>query len=308
MAEFVEERLHVAVLHQPGRMIARGHVHHQRGHRHATPGDAIAQRYRIGVVVLARARVRIEIEAADQLAVIKHLERLDLRIPQRGLPGADLDAEQVLRQLEDAVAHVVVGEILARLLPVIGIVALLHLLAQIGVIPEREGLRAGMLALIERQLARIVALARGPGGGVHIGEQRLDLGRGVEHLVLDRERRIVLAAQQRRQFLPRVEHPGQHRVVRRISAGAISAGQPLAQRGALGVVDHWEVVGIVGRDRHLAVGAGFVMGDEIGGQAFQLGRIGAHRLASFGNRLIELGAKLGDLILQRLCPGALGVG
>src|SRR5688500_20079407 len=63
----------------------------------------------MGVFVVAR--MHVEIEAADHLALLDQLIGLDLGRPDLRRPGADLHLEQVLGEAEDAGAHLVEAEI-----------------------------------------------------------------------------------------------------------------------------------------------------------------------------------------------------
>src|SRR4051794_14749911 len=85
MTIFVEEGDDVAVLHQ-----AIGNVEDQ-GADGERVSRAIAQRNGIGVLILAVARVGVEVDAPDQLAVIIKLVGFGERIPPRRLPRADID-------------------------------------------------------------------------------------------------------------------------------------------------------------------------------------------------------------------------
>ena len=114
---------------------------------------------------LAVARVHVEIEAADQHAVAVHFMGGDACVPdRRAFPGGDLDAEQVFDQREDAGPDIVIGEILADLLRIEGVVRLADLFGEIGAAPfgNRIGIRFGLNALGEEAL---VFDARGIGCG-----------------------------------------------------------------------------------------------------------------------------------------------
>jgi len=72
-----------------------------------TPGTGIIHP---GAAALAAARVQVEIELTHQLAVAFDAEKLDVGMPYRRAVGADVDAEQALDQLEQAVDHLVFGK------------------------------------------------------------------------------------------------------------------------------------------------------------------------------------------------------
>ena len=62
--ELVEQRHHVVVLHQPAREVAD-----QRALGQLPAGDAVGERELRGVLVLALARVQVEVDPAEALAV-----------------------------------------------------------------------------------------------------------------------------------------------------------------------------------------------------------------------------------------------
>ena len=86
VAELVEESFHVAVVHQAG-VGGSGHgkVADQDGFGQLLAADAVEHRHHFGVAVLAGARVHVEIEAADGLAVIDDDPGFD-----RGIPCGDV--------------------------------------------------------------------------------------------------------------------------------------------------------------------------------------------------------------------------
>ena len=89
VAELVEEGDHVGVLQQAGIVvIAAGKVADERGLGQVAPADAGDDRRGGEPLVLALARVHVEIEAADQRAVFEDIEDRDGRVPAgRGRSG-----------------------------------------------------------------------------------------------------------------------------------------------------------------------------------------------------------------------------
>ncbi len=86
VAEFVEESLHVAVIHEAG--IVRsgcGKVADEDGFGKLLAADAVEHRSHFGVAVLAGARVHVEIEAADRFAVVDDDPGFD-----GGVPGGNV--------------------------------------------------------------------------------------------------------------------------------------------------------------------------------------------------------------------------
>src|SRR3954453_11874974 len=105
MAIFVEERFDVAVLHD-----AFGYVEDQRSDRHLA-AIAVTERNGIGMLVFSGPRMRVEIDAPDELPVVVKLVRFDERVPLGPFPRPDVDAKQVLDKLEEAVPDPAVGEV-----------------------------------------------------------------------------------------------------------------------------------------------------------------------------------------------------
>src|SRR5438045_9459680 len=81
----------------------------QRAVRPGTQWDGV------GMFIFAGSRVRVEIDASDELAVIVDLIGFGERIPLRRLPWPDVDAEHVLGQFEGSVADAAVREPFCRL-------------------------------------------------------------------------------------------------------------------------------------------------------------------------------------------------
>jgi len=86
VAEFVEESFDVAVIHEAG-VGGGGHgeIADQDSLRQLFAADAVEHRGHFGVAVLARARVHVEIEAADGLAAVDDDPGFD-----GGIPGGDV--------------------------------------------------------------------------------------------------------------------------------------------------------------------------------------------------------------------------
>ena len=110
VAELVEQRQHV-VVRQQRRLIRRRRqeVAHQVRHRQrraarqALAADALVHP---GAAALVRARVGVEVEAADRLAAGTDVEKSRVGVPHRcALPLADGDAEQPFGDLEQPAEH-----------------------------------------------------------------------------------------------------------------------------------------------------------------------------------------------------------
>jgi len=86
------------------------------------------------VLILPVARVGVEVEAADQLAPVVDAIGFRERRPLGRAPRPDVDPEQILRELEEAVADAAVVEILPRLLPVISVRLLLDEVGDIAAV------------------------------------------------------------------------------------------------------------------------------------------------------------------------------
>src|SRR5437763_7292625 len=110
------------------------------------------------MLVLARAWMGIEEEAADELAVVVHLVGFDQIVPGRRSPWTDFHAEHVLREPENAVAHIFVGEIFSRLLLVVTVGLLLYDRGEVGIVPRGDFRRTGLELLQHRELFGIIAI------------------------------------------------------------------------------------------------------------------------------------------------------
>src|SRR5205809_5348222 len=129
--------------------------------------------------IFARARMGVEIDTSDHVPMVGDLIGLDLAVPRRGLPRSDVDAEQILGELEDAVADAAISEILPSLLPIVTVGLFLDELRDIAAIPGLQLGRARLKLLKHRQLLGIVTFTGGLRRSGLIVEQRLDLVRRV---------------------------------------------------------------------------------------------------------------------------------
>src|SRR6185437_1313957 len=118
VAELVEERHHLAILHQP--RIARraaGEVADQRPLGQLPSTYPRNQRSAREPLVLALARVHVEIDPAELLSLVRTRRVEDVKDIDRWVPGlrvrhfAKLDVKQARRRLQDACLYLVVGEV-----------------------------------------------------------------------------------------------------------------------------------------------------------------------------------------------------
>ena len=118
MPEFVEECDHFVVLHQAGvARVAAGEVAHQHTFRKLASADAGKDRRAGEPLVLAVAGMHVEINAAQQLALVVRrgvvdIEGVDGLVPHDGVfDGLEGEMEETRRGLEDAGLHLVIREI-----------------------------------------------------------------------------------------------------------------------------------------------------------------------------------------------------
>ena len=113
VTEFVEESLHVAVIHEAGIVGGgSGEVADEDGFGQLLAANAVEHRSHFGVAVLAGARVHVEIETADGLAAVDDDPGFD-----RGIPGGNVlflleaDVEEISGGVENSLLHLHEGKI-----------------------------------------------------------------------------------------------------------------------------------------------------------------------------------------------------
>ena len=103
VAELVKVSHDIGVLQQARiALVAPGEVADQRGLGQVAPAHAGNDRRGGEPLVLALARMHIEIETADDLAAFEHVEDRNRRIPGRRRRTPELDLEQPRRSLQHA--------------------------------------------------------------------------------------------------------------------------------------------------------------------------------------------------------------
>jgi len=292
VAGFVEQGDHVIVREQRGLAVHAGcEIADQMGHGRLQLMGVGAQPTRAhivhpGAAALALARLRVEIELADQLWALcaGALDAVELHagVPDRSFIAADGDFEQGLDNLEQAGQHLGGWKVLLELLLAEGVAGFLELFADEGPVP---GLGVGNAELSPGKGAQIGHVLFGIGAGTlcQIAQKVNDLLGRVGHLGHDRDFAEVAVAQQLGFFQAQREdflhHGG---VVKALAVALGLVGGPghislidlFAQCAALGKLHHRQIAGHLKRQlvAFLAIGfgAGFGRGDHIGRNAVQL--------------------------------------
>ena len=255
MAELVEQGGDFVVSQQRGPAFERRReVAHQvrdrRLQRPFGPGPAGAHVVHPGARALAGARVRVEVELADQLRTPLDAEEAHAGVPHGRAVGPDAHLEQRLDDAEQALEHLGLGEVLLHLLVAERIAGLLQLLAGVGHVPR---LQVGQAELVAGEVAQLLQVALGVRTGPprQVAQELHHLLRRVGHLRHQRHLCIAGVAQQPGLFLAQrqqLAHGGAVVERRRAElAGARDVGrvQRLAQRAVVAVLQHGEVAGEV---------------------------------------------------------------
>ena len=148
----------------------------------------------------------------------------------------------------------------------------------------------------------MVALHARPGRVGDLLDEGGGLGLPADHLVLGGVGGPGRVAEQPGQLGAAGEHPREHLQVGRVGPLPLQAPEPLPQGGAPGPGHHRHVVGGVGGDRHLAVGAGRPRPQPVLGQAGQLRRVDAQLLHVVADVAPELLPDAHQLVAQRAHP------
>ncbi len=283
VAELVEQRHDVVVLHEAAREVADQDPF---GDLDAPdPGDEVELG---GVVVLARPRVQVEVDPTQPRAVARpsgtahhvahHVVRRDVLVPDRGVGHLDvLQAEQPAGDLEQTGPDLVEGEVAPHLLGVdvkalpsqdLGVVGLVHV-----------GDRGRVRPVLTDPLQQEVVVAPGRPGG-QLGDA-VDEGRDrwprADHLDLGVVRRPVGVAECRGELTADLEKLVQDRVVGRPGPVLECRKQFRSQLPVVGEGPHRHEVGVLrGQDDQAVLTRG-VRPEEVLRQPDQPGRVDPDR-------------------------------
>ena len=157
VAELVEQRHHLVVLHQAAAEVADQHALGQ-----LLPGDAGDHVELRGVLELALAGVQVEVDAPDPYAVEADVVARDVVVPRAGLGVRDrgpLEAEEPAGDVEEPLAHLLEGEVGAHDLAVDVVLLAAH---ELGVVARVVGLDRRRRPARPGACAPAAPRARGP--------------------------------------------------------------------------------------------------------------------------------------------------
>ena len=302
VAELVEERHDVTVLHQSRiAFLPAGEVADERRFGNLDSRDAVPDAEIRGVVVFPRPRMKVQVEASDHAAVFPYFVALDARIPNvRVRHPLVRHAEHLRGRAEDAVLHLVEGEVRAGLLRVEIVVALPDQLAVVAAIPLVHRLGRGLVLALSLEI-RLVFLLRALQGQP---AQSLDEGIHVfvvpDHLVAGGVFGPRLEPEELRQLVAPGDHPVQDRHVGGIGAIQELVEQVLAYVRLLGVAHDGEEVRVLDADRDLPVRSRRMRLDVILREAVQIGgALEGDRARVIPDILVELLADRHQLLTER---------
>src|SRR5471032_3020170 len=305
VAEFVEQRDDFIVREQRrldhavdrGRF---GEIAGQKGHRRlqrARGFDAPAARVvHPRAAALAGARVQVEVELADQLAVAFDAEEAHVLVPGRRRVRRDGHREQALHQAEQAVDDFVFGEVLLHFLGREGVAALLQFFRCVGQVPCFQVIEAQFFLGELAQLGQVLLGERTRALG-QVFEEADDLLRVLRHLRHQRHFGEVFIAEQLGFLVAQFQQRDDVlRVVPLVALaehlallgrlGGVGAVDGLAQRAVVGELQDREI----GREvqRELVALLAILFGGGARGlldvvrQAGQLGLVGDQQLVVVG--------------------------
>ena len=211
------------------------------------------------------------------------------------------DAEHPAGDVEHTLLDPVVGEVGPEGLGVEVVLLLLDQIGPVEAVPPVDAGRAGHVPALALEQRLVVGL-QPLGGRVHdlLDEVRRRLG-AADHLVGAIELGVVRESQQVRQAASQLDQAVEHRHVPRVGAVLIGHEHLLPHCFAAGVGHDREVVGIVDRERDLAVRPRRMAVDEVLRQSLEVGRaVEHHRGRIAADVAVELLAELDLLLAQRL--------
>ena len=283
VAHLVEEREHFIVAER-GRLAvhALAEVAHQVHHRRLFAGGQLAA---VAAVVhprpaaLARPRVRVQVELADQ-APRRIPERIEAHVPvpHRRVVLLHGNTVQVVDQAEQPLQHVRLGEVLLHLQRRVAVARLAQLFAGPGQVPGLQRVQPQLVAGEGFQFGA-VALRVWPGLGCQLAQEAEHFVRRLGHLGGQRNFGIAVEAEQPGEFRAQGEDAfdvaGVVQLLRPGFRGphAVGAVEGLAQAAVVGPGLHGQVAGHVqGQLPALAavfLGGCAAAGKHVGGQAGQ---------------------------------------
>ena len=261
----MEERDHIRVLHQPGREIAD-----QGALRQDPPGQTCGESELGRMLELARARVQVQIDPADHLAIAQHVIGRDILVPHRDVRSVLIgDPEEPAGDLQQAGAHGREVEIAANLLgiDVIGLAA--HPLGIEGGVGRGQRTAGGIIALGPGQEHPDIAPPGSLGESCDLVDELGNRRARPDHLDLRVIGGPIGIPQQLGHLVAQVEDLVQHRVIRGPAPVQEGRMQFLPRRCVAREGREREQIGIVGRDAHESVGVRRVRRDVVLGQAVE---------------------------------------
>ncbi|RMV85575.1 Hexapeptide repeat-containing transferase, partial [Pseudomonas amygdali pv. tabaci] len=300
MTEFVEQRGDFIVGQQ--RRLARDRrreVAHQIGHRALqstfSRATAITSAVHPGTATLVGARIQVEEETPDVLAVFLDLEQTNIRVPgvEAFLLG-NLDAVQTLDDSEQTAEHFIDGEVGTQDFLGNAVALFAQLLAVETAVPALQ-IRATLFGGVGLELLQVLGRERLAALG-QVTQETQHLIAGLGHLGCQAQLGKVRIAKQLRQFLTQVEdllHDRGIVVLARIRA-------LIRRASAVSRIDFFTQCAVFGVGHHRVVARKFQR-DQVAFQILGLGG-GSHLL--FG-RIGQAGE--GGLIGDQLGPGLSGI-
>ena len=221
MAELVEERHHIAELHQPGISCGRGRkIAHQDRFRDLLAANSIENRRHLSVAKFSWTRMHIQIETADHLAVVDRIPGFDRRIPGRDVFFlAEGQVEELGRGVEHSLFHLRVRQVAAYRLRVEIVLSAADELAEVGALIVSDLLRVGIGFLLLRQQHLEFAQHQGARCGIHAFDEARDIRAIHDHFIGG----VVVCprgiAEQRGNLVAGLHHLLEHIAVFRIRPG-----------------------------------------------------------------------------------------
>ena len=306
VSELVQERDHLRVLHGLG---AAREVTDQASHRQLLARNAVDELEHRGVLVLVLAWMHIEIEPPDNVVAIPQFERLDVLVPGLCLPRNDADAEQVLHELQDAVARRFVVEVLAHDARIDVVLLTPYLAADERVLPGLQALCVRLFLPQPCEQNFVLGVLRFGRVFLEVREELGDALRRAGHLVGRDQFSVVVETDELRQFESRLDELPQDRIVLRIRTAVEQAQHLLAQGVAFRVLEEREDIRVLRRDKDLAIFVRWTSCNVVVGQpgeivdgiqlevAHVLANIAIELLANRGNFLVQSTNALASLFV-----------
>ena len=297
VAELVKQGHHVAVIHEATGKVAHQHALGQLRVEHAGHHVEVGR-----VVVLALAWVQVEVNPAQRGAVIGGADVVGghVGVPRVGVGRRNRrepQPEQPRGHLEQPVVHLGEVEVASHLR---GVHPVALAFDQFGVVPPVRHVDDA-LAVLDGPLAQHgdLTFAGRQRGGADGVDELCDRRPTADHLDFGVVVGPVGIAQQARQFVPKAQQLGQHRVVDRPGQVEERVCHRPAGCGVGGEGEKRVHVGVLGRDAHHAVVVGRVRRHVVGGQPGQgagrhprdrpaVSNVARERLAQFGEPRLEL--------------------